>query len=171
MSQQANSKLHEFSHNSPVFDVSGDTLEQKEAEELQTLFWEVVDQANTYSKEQYKTIPADRSFLDYCIEKASELFGLAPCKDGAVDARDSRDRLPGTKNSSISPSGAGHVRWKGEQLKKKEQFIALAEMWGSTLKPRYRLLSALTRFRRLHRQRCRAAKSKVLLSRRADRWA
>lgn len=123
LSDLACSSLHSFgdSH-SPVFGPDGELLAQHEADELQGLFWKLIDRATEHSKAHKASIPADKSLYDYGLEAADDLFGGAAVECGA-----------GTPASEPV-----RVRWKGQEQRKAlwldmlHMFVAQILRWASS---------------------------------------
>jgi hypothetical protein len=86
-----------------VFDETGHLLPDKDTAEYGELVWSVIEQAMEYSNEHTATIPASKSLMDFFEEKSKELFP---------------SELEG---ESANP----------ETLRKRKQFLGLAEMWGA----------------------------------------
>jgi len=103
LSELAHSTLNSFEHSCPVFDSNGDLLDQKEADELQDLLWQVIEQATEYSKAQKASIPAEKSLYDYGVEKAEELFGGG---------------LSEVVRPDLTRAESGRIRWKGQEQRK-----------------------------------------------------
>lgn len=129
LSEISSSKLHHFSEACPVYDFDGRLLNQAEADELQDLLWKVIERAVEYSKYCYSAIPVEKSFFDYCVEKAEELFGPNEVEDESPKER--AGVFSGGGRGGVKRSGEEHIRWKGEEERKKEIWLSMAEMWGT----------------------------------------
>jgi len=129
----AHSKLGAFGETSPMFDPQGNQLEQPEADKLQGLLWQAVEEATAYSKFHTDEIPADKSFYDFCVEKAEDYFNgscmsseeslLIQNGEGWTSKKPTFD---GSKNGSGSP----RIRWKGQEQRKK-LWLDMVHMWGT----------------------------------------
>ncbi|KAH0611188.1 uncharacterized protein H6S33_011615 [Morchella sextelata] len=128
LSQLSESQLHQYSDICPIFTPGGDVMDQAEADELQDLLWRVIERAVEYSKGCYAAIPADKSFYDYCVEKAEELFGSSP---DTVREQEGAGTAEGGGKGGVKRGGHEHVRWKGQEERRKEIWLAMAEMWGT----------------------------------------
>lgn len=105
-------------------------MDQAEADELQDLLWKVIERAVEYSKGCYTAIPAEKSFYDYCVEKAEELFG------SGTDTEDHRAQemagiMDGGGKGGVKRSEEEHIRWKGQEERRRGIWLAMAEMWGT----------------------------------------
>lgn len=131
LSQMSQSQLHQYSDICPIFTPDGEVMDQAEADELQDLLWRVIERAVEYSKGCYTAIPADKSFYDYCVEKAEELFGSSPDTVTASDReQEGAGIVDGGGKGGVRRGGHEHVRWKGQEERRKEIWLAMAEMWG-----------------------------------------
>ncbi|KAG0129283.1 hypothetical protein HOY82DRAFT_579740 [Tuber indicum] len=81
LAESSGSKLHHFSEQCPTYGFDGKLLDQAEADELSELMWKVIERAVEYSKHCHPAIPVEKSFYDYCVEKAEELFGTGAAED------------------------------------------------------------------------------------------
>lgn len=104
LAQAAGSTLHEFAdqHMSTIFDPQGNMIDQKEADELQVLMWNIVDEAVVYSMEQWRDIDPEKSLLDFCVQRCEEMFG----------------------------EKGGSVKWKGMD-QRRELLLQMMQMWGT----------------------------------------
>lgn len=130
LSQLSKSVLHQFTDQCPIYTPEGQLMDQAEAYELQGLLWKVIERAVEYSKCCYTAIPVDKSFYDYCVEKAEELFGSNP------DTEDDRDKervgiVNGGGKGGVKRSEEEHIRWKGQEERRKAIWLAMARMWGT----------------------------------------
>lgn len=129
LAEISSSKLHNFSEQCPIYGFDGKPLNQAEAEELSELMWKVIERAVEYSKHCHSAIPVEKSFYDYCVEKAEELFGSRVAEDER--AKERAGFYHGGGKGGVKRSAEDHVRWKGEEERKKELWLSLAEMWGT----------------------------------------
>ncbi|KAH8145895.1 uncharacterized protein LAJ45_10037 [Morchella importuna] len=124
LSQISQSQLHQYSDICPIFTPDGDVMDQAEADELQDLLWRVIERAVEYSKGCYTAIPADKSFYDYCVEKAEELFGSSP-DTVTVGDREQQESAAGM----VDGGGKGGVRRGAMSIVKRQslKFFFLEE--------------------------------------------
>ncbi|KAI5793177.1 hypothetical protein EDC01DRAFT_88262 [Geopyxis carbonaria] len=130
LSELSGSSLHEFGHNCPVFDPKGQLLDQEEADELQHMLWEAVEEANEYSKEHQNSIPADQSLYDYSIQKAEEQFGPGPSAPTELETLPNGD-VNGAVPWTPRRTDSGRIRWKGQEERRKEIWLQMMHMWGT----------------------------------------
>lgn len=130
LSQLSGSTLHQYSEVCPIYTPEGEIMDQDEADELQNLLWKVIERAVEYSKCCCAAIPVEKSFYDYCVEKAEELFGSDPDTEDNI-AQEKAGIVNGGGKGGVKRSEEEHIRWKGQEERRKTIWLAMAEMWGT----------------------------------------
>lgn len=98
--------------------------------------WEIVEEATQYSKQHWKDIPSHLSLYDYTVEKADEVFPTTSAQSGTSSPL---GPMTPSENGSANPMArlmpkrteSGRVRWKGQEIKKKDLLINMVHMWGT----------------------------------------
>jgi hypothetical protein len=66
--------LHKWNNKQNIYDSSGKLLPDEKADELSTLLWKVIEDAQEYSAKSSGTIPTTASLYDFFVEKSKEIF-------------------------------------------------------------------------------------------------
>lgn len=74
LAHKTNTPLHSWNSKQNIYDSSGTLLSDEKSDELSTLLWKVIEEAQDHSAKNMDLIPDSASLYDFFIEKAKELF-------------------------------------------------------------------------------------------------
>lgn len=66
--------MHRWNTKQNIYDSDGKLLPDEKADELSTLLWKVIEEAQEYSAKNSKSIPAKDSLYDFFVKKSKEIF-------------------------------------------------------------------------------------------------
>lgn len=74
IARKTNTPLHHWNTKQNIYDSSGKLLPDEKADELSTLLWTLIEEAQAHSLKNMDAIPETASLYDFFVERVKEVF-------------------------------------------------------------------------------------------------